>query len=60
MRNTSFPKITKVKQLEPRLARGWVTIQGFNRDTTNAVKSQGKMNSKIILPRSLQMFNCPI
>ena len=40
--NTSSRKNTEVKQLGPRLALGWVTIQGLDVDAvaTNNVKSQ--------------------
>ena len=39
--NTSSRKITEVKQLRPRLALGWVTIQGLEVDAvaTTKVKS---------------------
>ena len=44
--NTSSHKNTEVKQLGPRLALGWVTIQGLDVDAvaTNTVKSQMRRN----------------
>ena len=51
--NTSFRKITDVKQLGPRLALGWVTIQGLEVDAvcigTNNVKSQKRGLHYILL-----------
>ena len=49
--NTSSHKNTEVKQLGPRLALGWVTIQGLDVDAvaTNTVKSQKRRNGTSII-----------
>ena len=47
--NTSSRKNTEVQQLGPRLALGWVTIQGLdvNAVDTNTVKSGAKKEKRL-------------